>query len=223
MTWRHEIKHEISYTDMLILRQRLGVVMQRDPHSENGVYKVRSLYLDTPSDKALREKTDGVNDRDKYRIRYYNGDLSFVCLEKKTKRNGLCSKQSTSITADETERIINNDTAWMAFDRRPLVTELYFKMKTECLAPKTIVDYTREPFTFAPGNVRVTLDYNIRTGLNCTDMLSAVALTVPAGEPANILEVKWDAFLPDIIREAVQLDSRLSSAFSKYERCRIYG
>ena len=87
----------------------------------------------------------------------------------------------------------------------------------------TIVDYTREPFVFAPGNVRVTLDYNIRTGLKCTDFLNPDCVTVPAGDAPIILEVKWDEFLPNIIRDAVQLDGRRSAAFSKYAACRIYG
>lgn len=91
------------------------------------------------------------------------------------------------------------------------------------LRPKTIVDYTREPFVFAPGNVRVTLDYNIRTGLQCTDFLNPNCITVPAGDTAIILEVKWDEFLPDIIRDAVQLSNCRSGAFSKYAVCRIYG
>ena len=37
------------------------------------------------------------------------------------------------------------------------------------------------------------------------------------------LEVKWDAFLPSVIRDAVQLESRRASAFSKYAACRMYG
>ena len=98
---------------------------------------------------------------------------------------------------------------------------------TDCLddslQPKTIVDYTRDPFVFAPGNVRVTIDYNIRTGMRCTDFLDWNCVTVPAGDAPIILEVKWDEFLPDIIRDVVNLRGRHESAFSKYAACRIYG
>ena len=95
-------------------------------------------------------------------------------------------------------------------------------MRNRCLKPKTIVDYTREPFVYAPGNVRVTLDYNIRTGLNCTDFLNAECVTIPAGDAPIILEVKWDEFLPSVIRDVVQLENRRSGAYSKYAACRIY-
>ena len=96
-------------------------------------------------------------------------------------------------------------------------------MMSQALRPKTIVDYLREPFVFAPGNVRVTLDYNIRTGMNCTDFLNPNCVTVPAGDAPIILEVKWDEYLPDIIRDAVQLPNCRVGAISKYALCRIYG
>ena len=105
----------------------------------------------------------------------------------------------------------------------PLVWELSDKMRTQGLRPKTIVDYTREAYVFAPGNVRVTMDYNIRTGMGCAGFLDPNCVTIPAGDAPVLLEVKWDAFLPDIIRDAVQLEGRHSASFSKYAACRIYG
>ena len=89
MKMRHEIKHEISYQDMLVLSNRLQVVMKPDRFTNDGKYKIRSLYFDNISDKALREKIDGVNKREKFRIRYYNDDISFIRLEKKSKVSGL--------------------------------------------------------------------------------------------------------------------------------------
>ena len=62
------------------------------------------------------------------------------------------------------------------------------------LRAKTIVDYTREPFVYGPGNVRVTLDENIRTGLSCVDFLDPDCVTVPAPDARPLMEVKWDAF-----------------------------
>ena len=95
---------------------------------------------------------------------------------------------------------MDNDLDWMMDSDRPLVRELYTKMRGQGLKPRTIVDYTREPYIFGPGNVRVTLDYNLRTGMSCTDFLNPGCVTVPAGDPVVILEVKWDEYLPDIIR-----------------------
>lgn len=222
MDFRHECKHEISYLDMLMLRQRLRAVAQADQHTVDGKYLVRSLYFDTPADKALLEKLNGVSHREKFRIRYYNGDTTAIHLEKKSKLGGLGNKQSAGLSVPEVSAILQGDLSWMLDSGRPLVRELYNKICTQQLRPKTIVDYTREPYVYPAGNVRITLDYNIRTGLRRTDFLNP-GITIPAGDAPIILEVKWGAFLPSIIRDAIQLEGRHTSSFSKYTQCRIYG
>ena len=221
--YRHEWKHPISFGDLLVLRQRLGAIMQPDPNAVDGKYFIRSLYFDTPTDTALREKLDGVSRREKFRIRYYNHDTSLIHLEKKSKLAGLGNKQSAELTARQVQKIVDGDVGWMLSSEYGLIRELYSKMQTQQLRPKTIVDYIREPFVYAPGNVRVTIDYDIRTGLGCTDFLNPDCPTILAGDAPIILEVKWDEFLPDIIRSAIQLEGRRVSAFSKYAQCRIYG
>ena len=223
MDYRHEWKHEINQADLLALRQRLRVVARLDPHTVSGTYSIRSLYFDNAADKALREKLDGVSRREKFRIRYYNGDTSVIHLEKKSKLGGLGNKQSASLTAGQAQAIADGCLDWMHDSPEELVQDLYTKMRLQGLRPKIIVDYTREPFIFGPGNVRVTLDYNIRTGFCCQDFLNPACITIPAGDAPIILEVKWDNFLPDIIRDAIQLPGRRVTAFSKYAQCRIYG
>ena len=223
MQYRHEWKHEINYSDFLAIRQRMRAVARLDPNAVDGRYDIRSLYFDNRTDKALREKVDGVNRREKFRIRLYNNDTSFIRLEKKSKLNGLGTKASAPLSEKEAQKIVDGDLDWMLESGRPLVQELYCKMLYQGLQPKTIVDYTREPFIYDPGNVRVTFDYNIRTGMQCTDFLNPDCITVPAGDAPIILEVKWDGFLPSIIRDAVQQRGRHTAAFSKYAACRIYG
>ncbi len=223
MKYRHEWKHEISHIDMLILRQRLSAVMKRDGHATGGRYMIRSLYFDNMYDKALREKIDGVDRREKFRIRYYDLDDSVIHIEKKSKVNGLCMKERARLTKSQAQALSEGNCEWMRGSSIPLVGELYSKIKSQGLMPKTIVDYTREPFVYAPGNVRVTIDYNIRTGLRCTDFLDPGCITVPAGDAPAILEVKWDEYLPDVICDAVQIPGCRSGAFSKYAACRIYG
>ncbi|EPD77458.1 polyphosphate polymerase domain-containing protein [Atopobium sp. oral taxon 199] len=221
--FRHEWKHVINYADLLTLRHRLGAVMERDPHTIDGKYHIRSLYFDNPDDKALREKIDGVNIREKFRIRLYNRDTSLIKLEKKSKRNGLGTKYSANLTAEEAQKIVDGNLDWMMASDQALVQELYCKMRHQRLEPKTIVDYTREPFIFKPGNVRVTLDYDIRTGQERTDFLDPEVVTIPAGDAPMLVEVKWDEFLPTIIKDAVTLPDRRVGSFSKYAQCRVYG
>ena len=223
-TWpfRHEWKHEINTMDVFALRQRLRAVMKQDSHVLGGSYQIRSLYFDNLQDKCLREKLDGVNHREKFRIRFYNGDASFITLEKKMKHGDLCCKLQERVSKEEVERLLAGDLAWMREGNRPLVQELYRKMAVTGLRPKTIVEYTREPFIYGPGNVRVTIDENIRTGLFRTDFLHPDVPLIPVPDAPTILEVKWDAYLPDIIRRIVQVPNRRAAAFSKYAACRSY-
>ena len=221
---RHEYKHRISFEDYLVIKSRLKVLAKPDPHAgENGKYLIHSLYFDNLSDKALREKIDGVDRREKFRIRYDNEDTDYIRLEKKSKIYGLCDKQSAPLSREETIRICNGDIDFMKSSDRPLLLELYAKMKYQLLRPKVIVDYEREPFIYDAGNVRVTFDSNIRTGLYHNRLFEGPVYTAPAESDSIILEVKYDAFLPEIMEKAVRVPNRKASAFSKYAACRIYG
>lgn len=236
MHFRHEWKHQISHADLLALRSRLTAVLVPDSHAVNGRYAVRSLYFDNLDDKALREKLDGVNCREKFRIRYYNGDTSLILLEKKSKINGLCNKTQTRLELTDVRAIVEGNFVGEepAPARRNLAGEgamvagkelqweLYCKMNSQGLRPRTIVDYIREAFVYAPGNVRVTLDYDIRTGMECTDFLNPDCVTVPVRDGPAILEVKWDEFLPSVVCDIVQTPTTRVTAFSKYAACRGY-
>lgn len=222
MQLRHEWKHRLAPEDLPGLRQRLKLVARPDPYAQDGRYHIRSLYFDTPSDKALRDKLDGVNNREKFRIRCYNLDPGLIHLEKKSKRNGLGSKEKVRLQPWQVLALTEGDRSWLLEEEEPLLQELYWKMTVQGLAPKTLVDYIREPFVYGPGNVRVTLDYDLRTGLRCVDFLDPDCVTIPVRDAPVILEVKWDAFLPDLIRDTVQIPGRRAAAFSKYAVCRMY-
>ena len=223
MNYRHEVKHLISPADAAAVRANLSAVASLDPQAAGqGYYRIRSLYFDDPLDTALHEKLDGVNERRKYRIRYYNDDLDYIVLECKMKRDGVGCKPQERLTLLETRRILAGDVAWMITSGRPLLAALYVDMKTRRLAPKTVVAYKRVPFVYAPGNVRVTIDWGIRTGAP-RDFLNPQGLTLPIDDDVTLLEVKWDEYLPGIIRKAAALKSRAPTAFSKYAACRVYG
>lgn len=225
-SYRHELKYSIDQATALALQSRLSHIMRPDPHAgENGRYTIRSIYFDNYRDKALREKVDGVQRREKFRIRWYNDDLSFITLEKKIKHNDLCLKVDAPLTKEDLQRILQSPGAWMLGHPQELVRELYCKMTAQLLRPRVLVSYTRAPYVYAPGNVRVTFDRDIRTSLFGRDFLSAnlpdISATDVPGE--TILEVKYDAFLPDIIARTLQTGALRQQAFSKYGACRRFG
>lgn len=219
--FRHEIKHFISASDYYTLRSRLSQVLKRDSFSgQDGTYKVTSLYFDNVYNKALFEKVDGVNGREKFRIRLYNGDPSFIKLEKKSKRNGLCRKKSERITEEEVRLISRGDIEWMKKSERPLLCEFYAKMRYIQLRPKVIVSYKREAFVYTFGNVRITLDSDIRSGLSNTDLFDESRIDFLTGRDI-VLEVKFDEYLPQTVQHIVAIEDRRAAACSKYVKCRI--
>lgn len=220
---RHELKYSISPQDDLVLSSRLRKLFPHDKNADShGSYRVSSLYFDTPYDKAMRQKMDGVDCREKFRIRYYGEDVSFLRLEKKFKRSGLCGKHSAGLTEDQARRILSGDVSFLLESEHPLLLEFYSKVKGQLLAPKTIVTYDREAFLYEPGNVRITMDRNLRSGLWSLDFLNPKLFFAPVTEGVTVLEVKYDAFLPEVVSMAVQVPNRQASTNSKYALCRRY-
>ena len=197
---RHEYKYRISLQEDLVLSGRLRRLFARDAHAgPDGSYRITSLYFDTPYDRALREKLNGVDRREKFRLRYYGRDPAWLKLEKKYKINGLCGKSSARLSREEAERILTGDAEFLSCD-----------------------DDEREAFLYAPGRVRITLDRDLRTGLGPLDFLRPERLCLRPLEGLTILEIKYDEFLPDLVRMAVRVPDRMAGACSKYALCRRF-
>lgn len=98
-------------------------------------------------------------------------------------------------------------------------------MRYQMLRPRVLVSYMREPYIYQAGNVRITFDSHIRTTLYHREFLEEQVIDIDtAEEPQDmILEVKYDAFLPEIIRQLIQTNTLRQTAFSKYETCRQFG
>ena len=223
VSFRHEDKHQIHPREDLVLAKRLRLLLPHDPYAgADGSYRVTSLYFDTPYDKALREKRDGVDRREKFRLRYYGTDTGFLRLEKKCKVHGLCSKRSARVTPEQVQSLLAGDYAFLLRSDHALLRELYSKLQGQCLRPKTVVCYDREAFLYAPGNVRVTLDRNLRTCRDSAGFLSPGSFPLKPLDALTVLEVKYDAFLPDLVRLAVQTPNRRAAACSKYALCRRF-
>lgn len=220
--YRHELKYKITCSEYMAVKERIRTVMESDPHARDGTYLIRSVYFDNVYDKALREKIDGVNKREKFRIRYYNDDLSYITLEKKMKIDKLCLKYDARITEEEFRRILSGDILWMKNSDSQLVQELYAKMRYQNLKPRVRVSYLREPYIYKAGNVRITFDSKIRTSMNHMDFINADDISAEDTSAEMLMEVKYDAFLPEIIRMLLQLNGSNQEAFSKYGACRRY-
>ena len=220
---RHELKYYINQGEIAALRMRLFPVMDLDPHCRKGPYAIRSLYFDDAYDSAYYDKIGGVMHRDKYRIRIYNNSDEVIFLERKRKVGDLIQKSSVRITRRLAERLIEGDARGLQNAQSELLHDMFVQMRTKLLRPKVIVDYMREAWVHPVEDVRITLDMQLKTGLNSVDIFNPNILTVtPHDRDVEILEVKYNRAMPAHISGLLYGMNADRSAISKYVICRKF-
>lgn len=214
--YRYEKKFLITNIQMEILRNTLSAALYLDSNIKNpdGSYFIRSLYFDDYKNTSYYQVLDGISKREKYRIRYYDLDPSYITLEKKTKENNLGKKDKDKLTPEMVMNFINNEEIE---SNKPVVTELQSKMKTALYKPVIIIDYERRAFTYPVNDVRITLDYNISCSYELSKFFEKNINSIPLLEKNTaILEVKYNDFLPDFIKQLININNLEITSFSKY-------
>ena len=222
---RHELKYFINPGELIALRHKLAPVLSLDSHCRGAdrSYTIRSLYFDDVADTAYYDKQMGVMHRDKYRIRIYNYSDQVIFLERKRKEGDLIQKSSVRITRNLAERIISGNAAGLEKTNVPLLQDMYVQMRLNLLRPRVIVDYDREAYVHPAENVRITFDKRVRSGLYSHDMFNPNLPTVRAiTDGREVLEVKYDRYMPDFISGLLYDLPAERSAISKYVLCRRY-
>ena len=223
---RHENKFFITRTQYLSLRSVLKAALNPDPHTnENGQYHIRSLYFDTVFNDAYVDKLNGVQDREKYRMRIYNFSDREIFMECKSKFGSFISKRSVQIPRDLADQLIAGDPSDLENTSSGLLRDVYKEMRTRLLRPVVIVDYLREPYLHPAEEVRITFDMQLRTGLNSIDIFNPDVPTVPPlSHDEIILEIKYNRVLPPYIRDLISsaCPQPVQTAISKYTLCRRF-
>ena len=213
---RVEKKYVISLAAAAALRERLRPFMEVDSQAIDGAYRIRSLYFDTPDADAFWEKFEGAGERCKYRLRFYNGDASFIRLEKKEKLGDLTRKTQARVEQLTARAMQMGEYEPLARAEDPLCRAFYAEAKAQRLLPSVTVDYLRTPFTYRIDNVRITIDAEIRAGAPLT-FFSPMPPPFPVLESGLvILEVKTDDRLPAVLGRVLETVPRQQQSFSKY-------
>lgn len=219
--YRHELKYFIGEPQRHILRQRLRPFLRTDPNAgPTGAYRISSLYFDDVADSALYEKLAGLQHRQKIRIRIYEGQPDTILLEKKIKVGEGVRKERLRISRELYEAIRAGETTPLLENGHPLLEEVAWQITNQLLRPKVIVDYLREAYVCALGNVRITFDRDLRSGLTNLDLFRPAPFAPAPVDGMTILEVKYDEFLPRPVQDLLQADGLMRQAASKYVLCR---
>ncbi len=222
--YRHELKFLTQERILFYLEQKTNHLLKKDTHvGEKGFYNIRSLYFDDMYNSCYFENENGTDPREKFRIRIYNGDSSRIQLELKQKQNSKCYKSSTPISYERCVRLLEGKSLDVNDNDTYLYKKFYLQTKLRNLKPAVIVDYNRVPYIWNQGNVRITFDRDIKSSFDYHNFFKKSVIGRPILRSyANLLEVKFDEFLPDFIYEILQTGELTQTAFSKYYLCRKY-
>lgn len=215
--YRNELKFICSESDLEILKERVGIIMDYDSHQQGDSYRIRSLYFDNYYNSAFYENAAGVDDRKKFRIRVYESTEDRINLEVKYKYRGRTHKESCLISKELGEEIIYDDTIPFNKDYEKPLMQFYLETKLHKLMPKIIIEYERTAFIYPEGNVRITFDRNIAFSEkieNFFDDRIDLAPILPTGK--HVLEVKYDEYIPDFIAQLLELGNLERTTFSKF-------
>lgn len=219
--YRVEDKYRMSESDLYLLQSRLKIVLDTDANAADG-YTITSVYFDDLFDSHLQDTIDGNRMREKYSIRIYNGSFDIIKLEVKYKRNNRVKKQSARITYEQMCALM--DGRCIEDEESSLdspITLFNTAIRKRGLRPKVIVEYDRTAYVFEPGNVRITLDRNLRASdqMEVFERGGKLYYEYPQ-EPGRVLEVKYDEFLPGFIAGILELGNMNQTSYSKYRLCR---
>ncbi len=222
--YRHEFKYICSEQRHALIENNIRGLMACDVHAgEDNRYRIRSLYFDDYCDSCMKDNINGNDPREKFRIRIYNQDLSYIRLELKRKERGKTKKSACVIDEALCRRVLSGQPLAMDAVDADVYRKFCLYQQVRLLSPKVIVEYERVPYVYQDGNVRVTFDRNISSGNMVERFMDEGIVTrpvMPLGQ--HVLEVKFDELIPDFLYQAVQLEKMRQTTYSKYYLCRKY-
>lgn len=224
--YRHEYKYPLTRGEILIEEAKLSTIAEKDPHvAEEGFYNIRSLYFDDYENSCYMDNENGVDNREKFRIRIYNHSKERISLELKKKVHGKTHKSSCLLTMGQCEQLMQGVIPLEIEPNQQVLQKLAYLMAVRLMKPTVIVEYERIPYIYRQqdANVRITFDSNI-ISISDTEAFFDPKATgrgvLPKGQA--LMEVKFDSFLPDEIYCLLQLNGLQASTFSKYYLCRKF-
>ena len=222
--YRHEFKYLCTEAQLAILSSRLSGILPKDKHVDSdGIYRIKSLYFDDRNNRCYYENEDGVSPREKFRIRIYGNSPDKISLECKRKEQGKIHKTSCNLSMEEFNYLAYKKGSIPFEKLPPLAQKLQLLRMTDGMEPKVIVAYERTPYVYKNGNVRITFDRNITSSGQVNQFFNENIKRrpiLPFG--MQLLEVKYDEYLPDVVYHALILENMQRTEFSKYYLCRKY-
>lgn len=213
---RSELKYWIGYGDSLLLQTELSKLLRPDHYSQDGFYRVKSLYFDSINQKDYVQKLDGTEERKKIRMRIYDEDTDTVKLECKKKNGALQHKESLLISREDALCYMEGDYGTLLDYPEELAWRLYCDMTLGCYRPAVVIEYERFAYLYGEYNTRITIDRNVRSSELSLNLFDKELPWVHTVEDAVILEVKFNGKLIEPIKKILAKYHLTNVSVSKY-------
>lgn len=225
---RFELKYVIPERVALDVRQFVSAYLDIDEYGAtmpNLSYPVHSLYLDSDDLYTYRATINGIKNRYKLRLRYYNEKQeSPVFFEIKRRTNATISKMRGGVRRSSVGPIIAGqlptpDDILSKEPKQFYAIQRFCELMTAIHAkPISHVFYMREAWiSTADNSVRVTMDREVLCEPDPTARLSTTMINPvrPFGDEV-ILELKFTTRFPDWFKELVRCFGLTQCGAAKY-------
>ena len=166
---------------------------------------ITSIYIDNLNFDSAKDNINGVNERKKLRVRWYNNDFNKIYFEEKNKNNFLVWKNIKKLELDITKKnLINKINELLSNNNKYIDTSYNYKMVLK-------INYKRSYFISDQGEFRATIDTEINTS-PVLDFNKVIRL------PETILEFKFSQISESYFRDFFSLRGLniRSKKYSKY-------
>lgn len=208
-----ELKYRLSAEQAQDIESWARTQLTPDPHGQDGVYRVTSVYCDAPYLDVFH-RSPGYR-RNKFRLRRY-GNSEQVFLERKTRRGDRVTKRRIEV--------VESKLCLMNTDDPPVDWEGFWflqRVRQRDLQPLCRVAYWRTAFFgMADGMpVRLTFDRELvgapMNGWAVPPLDQGQAL-LPGGA---LLEMKFHIHMPGLFQDLLPRLPLREARVSKYRRC----
>lgn len=229
--FRYERKYVVSESAAAAIRRFVTAYLQLDAHmagKESTGYPLYSLYFDTPQFALYRHSMEGLKNRYKLRIRFYDeAPDSPAFLEIKKRTTETIHKLRAAVTKPAAERLLGGarlSSADLLSSGDAAVRALTeFSDRRERLGAEgtAFVGYRREAYvSHAAEGARVTFDrqivgysYSYGCGLAIPEQ------EAPVAAKGVVLELKYNGRIPQWMHDLIASFRLQSVSYPKYVHC----
>ena len=237
---RYELKYIIQEAAAREIRAFARNHLMPDPYAKaslNYSYNIYSVYLDSPGLALMNQTLEGLKNRFKLRVRFYDNDPAHpVFFEVKRRVNDVIVKVRGKVRRDAADRLMYPHGAWP--DRSDLANPdddrgftalskfCQLRDKLGCV-PQVLVAYNREAWC-APedDSIRLTFDRGLEAAPYHPDRTFRLErdeswVRPTMRNPGVVLELKFTDRFPNWMREMVQTFNLFRTSMAKYVTCAL--